>query len=547
MVDVAKFKNAFISEAEDHFQKLNDGLLALERRPADARLLDELTRSAHTVKSSSAIMGYRKMALLTHVMEDVFDGMRAGGIQASPEILDVLFQAVDALERSLASIKSDGAEADVSGESKKLKRLTGVATEGAGRSPKKAAVPAAVPEEPAAGAVSYVKVPVERLDALMNLTEEIMIEKLKWERFKRRDAELDAGIDRMSRLVSSLQYHVMQARLVPLEQITARFPRMVRDLAREQNKDVTLEIYGGDMELDRTIVDKLAEPLMHLLRNAVDHGIEKRGAVRLKAIREKDHAVIIVEDDGRGIDWKEIVEAAVKRKIIDQAAGEAMTTGARGAVVANEAKKLLFHHRLSTKERVTETSGRGVGLSIVKKFADSIGGRVTVESPLPKGGSRFTLELPLTLAIINALLVEIGRSVFAIPFSAIEQSAYVPAADVRSMADQDVAVVRGEEIPLARLDAVFGLTEGSGRRPPAETVVLVRRGNDRAGLVVDRLLDEQEIILKSLPAVLKGVKGFSGSTVLGDGRTVLILDINGLLEDGGRLVRTSYVGAHDGT
>jgi len=387
--------------------------------------------------------------------------------------------------------------------------------------------------------ISHIKVPVERLDTLMDLMEELLIDKMRLERLKKKDPELEAVVDHLSRLVSDIQYQVMQARLVPVEQIFARFPRMIRDLSREQKKKIEFEITGGEMELDRTIVDKLGEPLVHLLRNAVDHGIEKRGTVKLKALREKDFALIVVENDGGAIDFEKVKQAAVRKNIVD--AKEVESFGQTQLI------NLLYHPRLSTKEIVTETSGRGVGLSAVKNFADQLGGRVVVESSLPGGGCRFTLELPFTLAIINALLVGVQDSLFAIPFSSIERSVSISPKDIKSMADQDVAVVDGQHVPLVRLDKVFGLgARGEGGKPKpvgleprACTAVLVRRGEDIAGIVIDRLINEQEIIVKPLSPVLRATKGFSGSTILGDGKTILILDVVSLLEDTAKFVRSA--------
>jgi len=375
--------------------------------------------------------------------------------------------------------------------------------------------------------------------------------------------ELGPVVEHLSRLVSDIQYQVMQARLVPVEQIFARFPRMVRDLAAEQNKEIEFEVSGGEIELDRTIIDKLGEPLVHLLKNAVDHGIESAGTVSLQARREREYAVIVVEDDGQGVDFEAVRRAAQKRNI---------TTAESEVNILNKDHlvNLLYHPRLSTKEQVTETSGRGVGMSVVKDFVSNIGGRVYVESPIAteaeSGGTRITLELPLTLAIINSLLVTVNGAMFAIPFSSVERSVSVEPADIKSMADQDVALVDGRDVALVRLGNIFGLTETisgktAGQRnreteklkdreisedpriDPREsasatsTIVLVKRGNEMAGIVVDTILDEQEIIVKTLPPVLRGVKGFSGSTILGDGRTVLILDPVSLLEDSSRLVR----------
>ncbi|MDA2921774.1 chemotaxis protein CheA [Patescibacteria group bacterium AH-259-L07] len=569
MVDLSKFKDLFISEAEDNLQKLNGNLLALEknlpagRQGQSKKLLDELMRSAHTMKSSSATMGYKKMAFLTHVLEDIFDHARNDELKITPKIINELFKTVDILEKSLASVKKSGEELNVDTQARKLKKLTGVTTEGVGKSPRtpeekpatqraqkpvedtETSVPSDDLSALSVAKIDHIKVPVERLDNLMDLMEELLIDKMRLEQLKNKTPELEGVVEHLSRLVSDIQYQVMQARLVPVEQIFARFPRMVRDLAQEQKKKIGFGMTGGEMELDRTIVDKLGEPLVHLLRNAVDHGIEKSGTINLQAKREKDFALIMVENDGKNIDFEKVKRAAVKRNIVDAKEIESLSE--------NQLINLLYHPRLSTKDKVTETSGRGVGLSVVKSFVDQIGGRVTVESPITDGGTRFTLELPLTLAIINSLLVEVRDTLFAIPFSSIERSVDIPQGDIKSMADQDVAVVDGVDVPLVYLHKVFNLAFSAEHladnknktkkiiNPKSSTLtaVLVKRGKDIAGIVIDKLINEQEIIVKPLPSVLKGTKGFSGSTILGDGRTILILDFVSLLEDRSKLIRTS--------
>ncbi|PLX28369.1 hypothetical protein C0581_02470 [Candidatus Parcubacteria bacterium] len=307
------------------------------------------------------------------------------------------------------------------------------------------------------------------------------------------------------------------------------------------------------------------------MRNAVDHGVEKTGKITLKAKREKDFVTIVVEDDGQGVNWKEVVSSALEKGIISNKQSEELLHTI-DTQEADSWKKsvasLLYNPQLSTKKKVTETSGRGVGLSVVKKFMESIGGNIMLESPTTKdGGTRFVLELPLTLAIVNALLVRIQSSVFAIPFSSIERVVSITSDDIKSVADQDVAVIDGDHVPLVNLERIFNLDvqkdikkemfesyalkerknevtdqvekkiSNKEEKKKTQTVVLTRRGKEVAGIEVDELLNEQEIIVKPLPSILHGVKGFSGSTILGDGEVVLILDVVSLLSDSNQLVR----------
>ncbi len=558
MVDLKKFKEAYILEFEDHLQNLNDNLLKLEKNIGDKNILDELMRSAHTIKSSSAVMEYKKTAFLTHVMEDVFDYARNNELNITPEITNTLFKIFDNLERSLKSIKRTNKEINLSPITNNLKKITGVATEGAGKSPRNnLGAPIIKKSKNIAGInkvyskedeyirnimpIEYIKVPVKRLDDLMDLMEELLINKMRLEQLESKDSKLEGIINDLSRLVSDIQYQVMQVRLVPVEQIFARFSRMVRDLAKKQNKKIEFIITGEDMELDRTIVDKLGEPLVHLLKNAVDHGIPKPNKlsknknekyyIKLKALREKDRALIVVENNGNSVDFNKIKEAAIKRNII--------TKEECRLLKERQVYNLIFHPKLTTKKQVTETSGRGVGLSAVKNFAQQLGGRVVLKSPITGGGARFILELPLTLAIINALLVRAGNTVFAIPFISIEKSVTIDKNDIKSMADQDTAVIDGINIPLIKLNNIFNLKNTKNQNDSHEEliVVLIKRGKDKVGIIIDELMNEQEIIVKPLPSIFKSTKGFSGSTILGDGKIILILDVLNLLESSKKLVK----------
>ncbi|NQV88134.1 MAG: chemotaxis protein CheW [Parcubacteria group bacterium] len=358
----------------------------------------------------------------------------------------------------------------------------------------------------------------------------------------KKDESLGSLADHLDRLVSDLQFQVMQARLVPVEQIFARFPRLVRDTAMQMKKEVNFQIIGGEIELDRTIVDKLAEPLVHLLKNAVDHGVGQKGTITLKASREKEFAIITVENDGKNIDWEKIRNTAVSRGIINSEIASRLDKAGL--------MELLYVGRLSTKEEVTETSGRGIGMSVVKSFAEQNGGRLQVESPLLTGGTRFTLELPLSMAIINSLLMEVDSKLFAIPFSVIDRSVRITSDDIKSMGDQDVAIVGEQNVPLVYLSKLFAktqvvigvekiITEKTDKKINSVLAVLLKRGSETVGLVVDALHDKLEIIVKPLPSVLKKTKGFSGSTILGDGQAILIVDAVSLLEDSARLVRTN--------
>ncbi len=579
MIDISKFKDLYISETEDQLQILNKNLLVLEKsiKGKDGKtdkktVLNDLMRASHTIKGSSATMGFNDMAYLAHVMEDVFDNGRNDLLELNEEMVDYAFRSADKLEESLNSVKDSNKELKLKKLADKIKNLTGVDTTGIGKSARNQDA-SVKPENETAPEVekssddlekeetlnkdlektetdtkkdinhpsestvkiNHIKVPVKRLDTLMDLIEELVIEKMALRRLSVDNKDLKEVVDRTNLLIQSLEYEVMQARLVPVDQIFARFPRMIRDLSKAQGKNVDFRLDGGELELDRTIVDKLGEPLVHLLRNAIDHGISKEGYVKLMAKRDRENAVIIVENDDKSIDLEEVKVSAVKRGIVSDKELESFTD--------EQVIDLIFHPKLSTNKEVTEISGRGIGLNVVKKFAESSGGKVIVENINP--GVRFTLNLPLTLAIINSLLVEVGNNIYAIPFANIDRSIIVEPKNVKKMADKNVAIVDEDKVPLIDLRNVFGSEEEVEKSDAKEVegeknandlvnnnliTVVIKSGKERVGLVVDKLASEQEVTVKPLSSVLKSIKGFSGSTILGDGRTILILDAGSLLE-----------------
>lgn len=573
MVDISKFKDLYVSETEDQLQILSDNLLVLEKNvknggkeKVEQRILNDLMRASHSMKGSSATMGFNEMAYLSHVMEDVFDAARNDRLEITSDIVDSVFSAIDKLEESLESIKDNDVELKLKAIANKIKKISGVSTVGVGKSDKsskseetteqivekvetkkeeskKEETVIEKQEEDLSGdetdrdptkRIDYIKVPIKRLDSLMDLVEELVIDRMTLRQLSHDNSKLREVTNHIDLLIQSLQYEVMQARLVPVDQVFARFPRMVRDLSRKQGKDIDFRVSGGDLELDRSIVDKLGEPLVHLLRNAVDHGIRKEGYIELNATRDKEYAVITVENNDQSIDPEKVKNAAIKRGII--------TTKEANEMNDDQIINLIFHPQLSTNEQVTEISGRGVGLNVVKKFAESSGGRILVEDMEP--GTRFKLELPLTLAIINSLLVEVDKNIFAVPFSTILRSVIVKRKEIKSMADNKMLIVDGTDAPLIDLKEYFSFASKLlGANINIETsaedekksenddviIVLVKQDDDLAGLVVDKLINEQEVTVKPLSSVLRGVGGFSGSTILGDGKTVLILDVFSLI------------------
>jgi two-component system chemotaxis sensor kinase CheA len=378
-----------------------------------------------------------------------------------------------------------------------------------------------------------IRVSIERLDKLMNLVGELVIDKIRLIEIGsiHEIPKLTETIAHLDRLITDVQDEVMQARLVPVDLIFNRFPRMVRDLARVENKKIDFAVEGTEIEVDRTILDKISDPLIHLLRNAVDHGIEsvterkkagkpEAGLMRLTARREKEHVVIEVSDDGRGMDPNRILEMAAKKGIVTPEEG--------GKLNDKQKLMLICAPGLSSCKEATDVSGRGVGMDIVRTTMESLGGMVAVDSG--KGtGTKVTLKLPLTMAIAQGLLVMARGETFIVPLANVREIVRVKAKDVKTVKGQEAIPLRGEVVPLIRLDGALNLDLTENTKSEESDVLVVEVGGKRGGLVVDRLLGQQEIVIKSLDDYLKGVKGYAGATILGDGTVTFILDIASLI------------------
>jgi two-component system chemotaxis sensor kinase CheA len=384
-----------------------------------------------------------------------------------------------------------------------------------------------------------VRVDIGRLDEMMNLVGELVIDRGRLAQVLRElsgrlsgDPALDSLAEiaqHLGRVSDDLQEQVMLARLLPIENVFNRFPRMVRDLARKSGKQVRFIVEGEQTGLDRSVIDEIGDPLLHLLRNAVDHGVEppaeRRAAgkspeatVRLAARHEENHIVIEVADDGRGIDPRRVRESAVRKGLLSPEAAARLSD--------EEAINLIFAPGFSTAERVTDVSGRGVGMDVVRTNIEKIGGSVRVQTQVG-AGTTFVITLPLTLAIIRALLVRVGEAVFTIPLSSVQETLRVRTDAIRTVHQREVVLIRGQALPLVRLADLFG-GRGRSAEPAASDgryVVVVRSGRTELGLVVDRLIGEQEVVIKSIGGVLGEVDGIAGATILGDGRVSMIVDV----------------------
>ncbi|RXI97989.1 chemotaxis protein CheA [Anaerobacillus alkaliphilus] len=678
-MDKNQYLDMFIDESKEHLQAMNDNLLKLENDPQNVAIVNEIFRSAHTLKGMAATMGYEDLASLTHIMENVLDGIRNHKISVTSEILDVVFESVDDLEAMVLSIASGGdgkrnvtkvvtmLEKIEKGEQLKgnpisdevaatvevvksssgtteiyddfevtvltqaqeqgfhafqvtislredcilkaarvfmvfevleqigevikstptvdsleeenfdsdftvtlitkvsndevrnrilkvsevdnvqvasfdteayktnlsLTTVEEVTIEETEVSEVTEAVQTKSDEKSNPSGNKTIRVNIERLDILMNLFEELVIDRGRLEQIARdlKSSELTETVEHMSRISGDLQSIILNMRMVPVDQVFNRFPRMVRGLAKDLKKKVNLEIVGAETELDRTVIDEIGDPLVHLLRNSIDHGIEtpekrlsngkpEEGSITLKAYHSGNHVFIEVSDNGAGINREKVLKKAIASGVVSTENSKNLTD--------KQVYELLFASGLSTADQITDVSGRGVGLDVVKSKIESLGGNVTVDSVLGEG-TTFSIQLPLTLSIISVMLVEVQSEKYAIPLSSIIETAIVKNEDILAAHNQKVIDFRGSVVPLINLTDFFEVPK-TREEDVYHSIVIVRKGAKMAGLVVDSFIGQQEIVLKSLGNYLTNVFAISGATILGDGQVALIVDCNALIK-----------------
>lgn len=559
ITEIQEFKDAFLREANEHLETMNDALLKLEKTPGDMNLVYKIFHAAHSFKSMAALMEYSKTETLCHAMEDVLSGVKKKKIKLE-KCIDILFESVDRLEATVKRIAKGNVELDTSNLVKKIRKLASATpsplpvlseVEGGGEGRGEGATLdlSASPQDDSGQVdstkyeirdtnddhkpMSTIEVKVERLDHLMNLSEELLVNKMWLDRIKLdlEHPELTSAVDNLDRLVSEVQYDVMQSRLVPIGYVFRRFPRMVRDLAKEQGKKIELKMEGSDIELDRAITDEIGEALVHLLRNSIDHGIEKpeerkkvgkppEAITKLTALRDKGLAVIEIQDDGHGLDIEEIKRTAVKKGVLT-------TSASREEVIDT------IFQGLSTNKEVTKISGRGFGLNIVKKKVESLGGVIRVETD-EKSGTIFRVEVPLTMAVIKSLFVDVGGKCYAVPVTNVVRLVSVNKNEIKGMLDNEAIVLDGEDIPISRLNVLFKTSnEQLATSNEKQPIVIVRKGEDMMGLAVDEMKSTQEIVIKPLNRLLTedryANKYFAGSAIIGTGEAILVLDVGNLI------------------
>lgn len=378
-----------------------------------------------------------------------------------------------------------------------------------------------------------IRVDIERLDKLMNLFEELVTDRGRLEQISSelKHTDLEETVERMSRVSSDLQNIILTMRMVPINTVFNRFPRMIRQLARDLHKQVEIEIIGAETELDRTVIDEIGDPLVHLIRNAIDHGIElpqerldngkdATGKITLKAYHSGNHVFVEIMDNGAGIDRETITSIAIKKGVITEEEAETLTD--------QQAYELILASGFSTNKEISDVSGRGVGLDVVKTTIESLGGNISIDA-VPGEGSTFSIQLPLTLSIISVLLVELQKEKYAIPLSSIIEATVIHRDEIYSTHQHEVIDFRGDVVPLADLRTIFDVEKVNSTEEEYVSIVIVRKGNKLTGLIVDSFIGQQEVVLKSLGDYLTNVFAISGATIIGDGEVALIIDTNALI------------------
>jgi two-component system, chemotaxis family, sensor kinase CheA len=542
-VDLADFDReavlaSFLVESEEGLDLMEQALVQMESSPSDPELLHTIFRVAHTLKGNATSLGLTELAGFAHVVEDLLDVFREQQALPTADLISLLLKAVDELRAMVSTAKAGPSE--LTPAQQKIRKE--IAREVEKRS--KRVVTASGTREESSSAVKVSTLPgasqrtlradVDKLDHMLNLTGEIviaqgrlrqMIEELGTEQGRallemHREAE---------RLYMDLQGEVMSIRMVPVGPLFRQFVRSVRDLARSHGKLARLEVVGGDVDVDTTVLELLKDPLLHLVRNAVDHGLEKPavresqgknpcGLIRLTAAHSGGNIIVTLQDDGAGFDRTRILDKAQRLGLLSGKGRD------KDEIRDQDLYDLVFQAGFTTAESVTDLSGRGVGLDVVRRNIDTLRGTVEISSTAGKG-TVITIRLPLTLAIIEGFSVRVGAETFIVPLEHVTECTELPAAQRNSEAS-GILSLRGTALPYIRLRRIFSL---SGEAPKKENIVVVKINEFYAGIAVDELLGGMQTVVKPLGKALGGVAGIAGSTVLGDGRVGLIIDVPSLL------------------
>lgn len=572
----------FLVESEELISNLDSDLVTLEKEPENLDLLNQIFRSAHTIKGTSGFLGFNDLMSLTHGMEDVLNRLRKEELKVNPAIMDVLLDSVDVLKSMLEDIKenretsadfkplveklkaADRGELSAEGETvpqsvqeqkpaedadkAEAKTETTEAPAESDNAPAEKSEPKeAVAKQPPKKKDLFdkkkfeqtIRVDVSRLDNLMDMVGELVLGRNSLMQLSTRmnlhyegdelTTTLNQTATQVSFITTEVQMAVMKMRMLPIGNVFNKFPRLVRDLARETNKKIDLQISGEDTELDKTVIEEIGDPLVHLIRNSCDHGVEtpeervkngkdEKGTVWLKASQEGSNIIIEVADDGRGIDPEKIAQKAIERGLTSEDDVNQMSS--------REIMQFIFSPGFSTAQKITDISGRGVGMDVVRTNIEKLGGIIEIDSA-PNRGTSIEVKLPLTLAIIQGLMVRSGDDILIIPLASVLETVKTEQSEVYYVNKQEVIKLRDTVLPIVDLNDVLGLPNppGKDRKPYVVVIGLAER---RLGLIVDDLLGQEEVVIKTLGNYLGNTPGISGGTILGDGRIRLIVDILGL-------------------
>jgi two-component system chemotaxis sensor kinase CheA len=500
-------------------------------------VFDFLERSGEVVKSHPSVQDIEQekfdRSFTVFTITEIAEEELRKGIEAVSEIESVVITPLDTDSlMQLGAAKSYAAPA----------QAAAVQQASAARSQSAAASAASAPAAPAPAAAQSggtavsrtIRVDIDRLDSLMNLFSELLIDRVRLEQLASeiKRADLTETVEHMARVGSDLQNIVLKLRMVPVESVFNRFPRMVRDLAKSLDKKIELVISGADTELDRTVIDEIGDPLVHLLRNSLDHGVEpvadrvaagkpETGTVHLRAFHSGNSVFIEIEDDGRGINRDKVKQIAIKNGVV--------TAEEAAKLTVNEINMLIFAPGFSTADKISDISGRGVGLDVVKSKITSLGGNVSVESE-PGKGSKFSIQLPLTLSIISAMLIKLGAEKYAIPLSSIVETGLIRREHIRKIHGNRMIDFRGSLIPVVSLARVLDCHSFSEEEEAESEIVVIRKGEKLGAVMIDEFIGQGDIVLKTLGKYLNHVPAISGATILGDGQVALIVDPNALIK-----------------
>lgn len=555
----------FITEAEETLERIDPMFVELETKGYDKDALNEIFRGMHTLKGAAGFLGFQQIVDVAHRAESIMKRLRDGDVAISRELMDAILKSVDTLRLLIFHIKlKDGIEEDTSdllGElDSALKYAAVEGTEEKVESEKEEqfevkleekieekSEPKPKPESQTQPVVeqitkerevvSTLRVDVSRIDKVMDLAGEIVLARnrllnlaLKLDMRYSGDENVESLVETtgfLDRVTSDLQLAVMKMRMQPIQKVFGKFPRMARDLSKNLGKEIDLEIFGEDTEVDKTVIESIGDPLVHIIRNSIDHGIEspaerelkgkpKKGRIIISAYQKGTQIVIEVSDDGKGIDVESVKRKALSKGLITEEEAIRMSD--------DSAINLIFLPGFSTKETSTELSGRGVGMDVVKTNVAKLNGYVEIITQKDIG-STFRISLPLTLAIIHAMMVRIGDEFYAIPQTMIEETLRVKKNEIKNVTGQKVLTIRGKVLPIFDMSEVLGIRNRSEAGHDNSYVLVATVGDRRFCISVDELLGQEEIVIKTINGIESEECGILGATITGDGKVVLILDL----------------------